>query len=145
MNRVEFDITAPNGFKHFKEQLDLLVKYNHDISEQCYNDIHTFVEGGTMVIEWETIPFCPDYVGHFKYIKDDHTVVPLPIPTPETSSVPKKQTVAEEWAKKRETFMKNIKESRELPPEDPVQLESGEAEFYYFAANEHEENGIPQP
>lgn len=75
MNSQSFDLTKPQGRKHFQKFLDTLIDYNNDTDNDDYNDIHIRQEDcGYIVIEWEKTPWSKEWGGRFEFLTYDQEI-----------------------------------------------------------------------
>ena len=75
MNHISYDITTPNGLKHFQEQLNVLINYNSDPKEKYYNDIHIYQEESFIILEWDHVPYDGSWGGKFQFVAENQIVM----------------------------------------------------------------------
>lgn len=54
------------------EFIDMLLKDNND---DLYNDIHTYLEEGAVIVEWAQVPYSHDYGGTFQFVDEEQEVM----------------------------------------------------------------------
>lgn len=104
MNRLTFDFGKEGSRKHFNSWLELLLKYNLDVDNDTYYDIHIDNDGNSIILEWEEKPFdsSEEWGGSFTWVDsydEVYTEVHFPDDHYEMVPVRSKNEVLKEWHK----------------------------------------------
>ena len=105
MNKQSFDLSKPNGKKHFNNLLNVLFAYNEDRDNEDYYEIHIYPSDCEYItIEWENTPWGSnkEWGGSFKWVSvydEVYTEVHFPDDHYEMVPVGSENEVLKEWHK----------------------------------------------
>lgn len=113
MNKQSFDLSKPNGKKHFNKLLSTLFAYNEDKDNEDYYEIHIYPSDiECITIEWEKTPWdsSKEWGGSFKWVdsyNEVYTEVGFPDGHYEMVPVESENEVLKEWHQEHPEWVLN--------------------------------------